>query len=169
MSPDRKNVLAFSSTVNNSVVEVIGTAGETQMGGVLLPGPTTSMVALDTGFGYAAVPSAPLAADPAGDLKPEEFHTPGRKTIAEVAEFTGLPETSQMKSLVLVADGKPVLVMLRGDHQLSEAKFGSVSGDPEFRQAHPHAVPQCRAEPPTAATAAIPAHKGASLWQQGNT
>lgn len=82
-----------------------------------------------------AAPVAPAAADPAGDLAPEEFHTPGRKTIAEVAAFTGLPETSQMKSLVLVADGKPVLVLLRGDHQLSEAKFGVVSGDPEFRPA----------------------------------
>ena len=30
-------------------------------------------------------PSAPAAADPEGDLAPEEFHTPGRKTIAEVA------------------------------------------------------------------------------------
>ena len=30
---------------------------------------------------------------PEGDLAPEAFHTPGRKTIAEVAEFTGLPET----------------------------------------------------------------------------
>ena len=70
--------------------------------------------------------TAPAAADPEGDLAPEEFHTPGRKTIAEVAEFTGLPETSQMKSLVLVADGKPVLVLLRGDHQLSETKFGAV-------------------------------------------
>ncbi|HEV2445734.1 MAG TPA: proline--tRNA ligase, partial [Candidatus Sulfopaludibacter sp.] len=87
-----------------------------------------------------AAPTAPSAADPAGDLAPEEFHTPGRKTIAEVAEFTGLPETSQMKSLVLVADGKPVLVMLRGDHQLSEAKFGVVSGDPEYRPAHPHEI-----------------------------
>src|SRR6266540_1420533 len=73
------------------------------------------------------------AVDPQGDLFPEEFHTPGRKTIAEVAEFTGLPETSQMKSLVLVADGKPVLVLLRGDHQLSETKFAAFSGDPEFR------------------------------------
>src|SRR6202035_3013876 len=69
------------------------------------------------------------------DAAPEEFHTPGRKTITEVAEFTGLPETSQMKSLVLVADGKPVLVLLRGDHQLSETKFGALTGDPEFRQA----------------------------------
>ena len=84
--------------------------------------------------------SQPLAPDPAGDLNPEPFHTPGRKTIAEVAEFTGLPESSQMKSLVLVADGKPVLVMLRGDHQLSETKFGAISGDMEFRQAHPHEI-----------------------------
>ena len=84
--------------------------------------------------------SEPTAADPEGDFDPEPFHTPGRKTIAEVAEFTKLPETSQMKSLVLVADGKPVLVMLRGDHQLSETKFGAISGDMEFRQAHPHEI-----------------------------
>jgi prolyl-tRNA synthetase len=105
------------------------------------------LVAICKGCGYAAnlekaaaSPSAPLAADPEGDLAPEEFPTPGRKTIAEVAAFTGLPETSQMKSLVLVADGKPVLVMLRGDHQLNEAKFGAVSGDPEFRTARPDEI-----------------------------
>jgi prolyl-tRNA synthetase len=99
-------------------------------------------VAVCKGCGYsanlekaAASPTQPGTADPAGDLSPEEIHTPGRKTVAEVAEFIGLPETSQMKSLVLVADGKPVLVLLRGDHQLNEAKFGSVAGDPEFRQA----------------------------------
>ncbi len=33
-----------------------------------------------------------------------------------------------MKSLVMVADGKPVLALLRGDHQLSETKFGSAVG-----------------------------------------
>src|SRR3954452_10802328 len=84
----------------------------------------------------SATPSQP-AADPEGDFTPEPFHTPGRKTIAEVAEFTGLPETSQIKSLVLVADAKPYLVLLRGDHQLSETKFAALSGDPEFRPAHP--------------------------------
>jgi prolyl-tRNA synthetase len=99
------------------------------------------------GCGYSAnlekavsKPAAPAAADPDGDLQPEPFHTPERKTIAEVAAFTRLPETSQMKSLVLVADGKPVLVMLRGDHQLSETKFGAVAGDMEFRQAHPEEI-----------------------------
>jgi prolyl-tRNA synthetase len=87
-----------------------------------------------------ASPSAPAAGDPEGNLNPEEFHTPGRKTIAEVAEFTGLPETSQIKSLILVADGKPVLALLRGDHQLSETKFAGATGDPLFRPAHPEEI-----------------------------
>ena len=82
-----------------------------------------------------AAHSNPDIDDPAGDLTPEPFHTPGRKTIAQVAEFVGLPESSQMKSLVLVANGGPILVMLRGDHQLSEKKFAEVTGDPRFRTA----------------------------------
>jgi len=97
--------------------------------------------------GYAAnlekavsKPGAPAAADPEGALDPEPFHTPGRKTIAEVAEFTKLPETSQMKSLVMVADAKPVLVMLRGDHQLSETKFASAVGAKDIRPAHPEEI-----------------------------
>ncbi len=45
-----------------------------------------------------------------------------------------------MKSLVLVAGGKPVLVMLRGDHQLSETKFAARMGVAEFRQAQPDEI-----------------------------
>jgi prolyl-tRNA synthetase len=33
-------------------------------------------------------------------------------------------------------------VLLRGDHQLSETKFGAVAGDPEFRPAHPAEISQ---------------------------
>jgi prolyl-tRNA synthetase len=87
-------------------------------------------------------PIAPAAPDPHSEHAPEEFHTPGRKTIAEVAEFTSLPETSQMKSLVMVADGKPVLVMVRGDHQLSETKFAGAMKAVEIRQAHPEEIRQ---------------------------
>jgi prolyl-tRNA synthetase len=83
-----------------------------------------------------SIPQPPTAPDPEGDLEPEEFHTPNVKTIAEVAQFTGLPETSQMKSLVMVADGSPLLALLRGDHQLSEAKLASVL-DAEVRPAQP--------------------------------
>jgi len=84
----------------------------------------------------AGRPGAPPP-DPEGELTPEPFHTPGQKTIADLAKFTGQPESAQMKSLILVAAGKPVLVMLRGDHQLSEAKFAAKSGDGNFRQATP--------------------------------
>jgi prolyl-tRNA synthetase len=104
-------------------------------------------IAVCKACGYSAnlekaesVPVRPEAPDPKGDLEPEAFHTPGQKTIADVAAFTQLPETSQMKSLVLVADGKPVLALLRGDHQLSETKFGAVAGDSAFRPAHPEEI-----------------------------
>src|SRR5437899_1507539 len=105
------------------------------------------LVAICAQCGYHAnlekavsVPVPPAAPDPEGDLAPEKFHTPGRKTILEVSEFTKLPATSQMKSLVMVADGKPVLALLRGDHQLSETKFASAVGAIEVRPAHPHEI-----------------------------
>ena len=107
-------------------------------------------IALCAACGYAAPlelacaqASHPAIGDPEGDLTPEPFHTPGHKTIAQVAEFTGLPESAQMKSLVLVAHDAPVLVMLRGDHQLSEAKFAALAGDPRFRQARSSEIFEC--------------------------
>lgn len=82
----------------------------------------------------------PSVADPEGDLAPEWFHTPGLKTIADISTFTNLPESSQMKSLVMVADGQPILVMVRGDHQLSEIKLSSVLRATDVRPAHPHEI-----------------------------
>ena len=88
----------------------------------------------------SARPSSPLAPDPEGDRDPEAFHTPGRKTIADVAEFTALPASTQMKSLVLVADDQPVLALIRGDHQLSEAKFADAVGAGSVRPARPEEI-----------------------------
>jgi len=79
-------------------------------------------------------------ADPEGDLTPEEFHTPGFKTIEEVSGFDGLPFTSHIKSLVMVADEKVVLVLVRGDHTLSETKLARVLGAREVRPAHPDEI-----------------------------
>jgi prolyl-tRNA synthetase len=73
-----------------------------------------------------AVPKPPSQPDPPDDAKPEEFATPDRKTIAEVAEFDGLPETSHIKTLVMMAGARRVMLLLRGDHQLNEAKLSSV-------------------------------------------
>lgn len=45
-----------------------------------------------------------------------------------------------MKSLVMMANNAPVLVMLRGDHQLSETKLGGVLGAADLRPAHPEEI-----------------------------
>ena len=85
----------------------------------------------------------PATPDPEGDLAPEEFHTPGVKTITQIAAFTGLPATSQIKSIVMAAGGATgeapraeiVLVLLRGDHQLSENKFAAIARTSQIRPA----------------------------------
>jgi prolyl-tRNA synthetase len=70
---------------------------------------------------------APIADDD-GPTAPEEFPTPGVRTIEDLTTFPGGAEAArQIKSLVFVAtiDGeqRPVLVLLRGDHQLHEIKL----------------------------------------------
>jgi len=42
----------------------------------------------------------------------------------------------------MVACGKPLLAMLRGDHQLSETKFAAKVGDEAFRPAQPEEIRQ---------------------------
>jgi prolyl-tRNA synthetase len=114
------------------------------------------MVASDAGEDYVVIceeagyaanmekafarPKPPAVPDPEGDLAPEKFATPNVKTIAEVAEFTGLPATSQIKSLVMVADGKPVLALVRGDHTMHETKFATAAGAQDVRPAHPEEI-----------------------------
>jgi len=66
--------------------------------------------------------------DDPGPEAPEEFPTPGVRTIEDLTTFPGgAAADRQIKSLVYVAtvNGKPcsVLVLLRGDHQLHETKL----------------------------------------------
>ena len=105
---------------------------ELETGGeVLVCGGGNFAALLGRASGIARPPAVP---DAEGDLEPEELHTPGVKTIAQVTSFTGLPATSQIKSLVMASEGMPLLVLLRGDHQLSAAKL------PGARQAEPAEV-----------------------------
>ena len=53
----------------------------------------------------------------------EEVATPNAKTIEEVASFLGLPADRFVKSLVYVADGKPVMVCVQGDRDVNEVKL----------------------------------------------
>lgn len=55
--------------------------------------------------------------------------TPGVKTIEEVSAFLKVPASATVKSVVVEGeDGKPVLLLLRGDHELNEIKAGKLAG-----------------------------------------
>ena len=53
----------------------------------------------------------------------EAVHTPDAKTIDEVSKFMGVPGSAFIKSLVYVADGKPVMVCVPGDRDVNEVKL----------------------------------------------
>jgi prolyl-tRNA synthetase len=78
-----------------------------------------------------------------GDGKPLEVHTPGQKTIEDVARFLGVSPKNKIKTLALMATeqdkktGKiklrAVVLLLRGDHQMNEAKLSTAIAGRETR------------------------------------
>lgn len=83
--------------------------------------------------------------DEPGPAAPEEFPTPGVRTIEDLTTFPGGAESSrQIKSLVFYAtiDGepRPVLVLLRGDHQLHETKLADSLRATAVRPAQPEEI-----------------------------
>jgi len=73
----------------------------------------------------ALVPEGTADAAPAGEL--EEFPTPGVVTIAALeAPPYAVPADRQFKTLVMIGDGRPFAVVLRGSDELEEAKLGSL-------------------------------------------
>jgi prolyl-tRNA synthetase len=68
-----------------------------------------------------AEPSEPGIAGPAGALA--EVATPGKGTIEEVAAFLKIDPRQLVKTLIYMADGKPVAVLVRGDRALNEIKL----------------------------------------------
>jgi prolyl-tRNA synthetase len=108
--------------------------------------------------GYAAnLEKATSRLEPVADLAPEgngeplEVHTPGMKTIEDVARFLGVSPKNKIKTLALMIDSKEeragegtrahtsqpgsraVVVLMRGDHQLNEAKLSTALAGKETR------------------------------------
>ena len=53
----------------------------------------------------------------------EEVATPGASTIDQITAFLNVEAMDCIKTLIYKADGKPVAVLVRGDHNLNEIKF----------------------------------------------
>jgi YVTN family beta-propeller protein len=110
ISPDRKTLLVFDS-VSNSVA-VINARTETATGSIPLPGPTTSMVALATGFGYAAVPGAIVNGSPTGGVVVLNLTAGGiTATISVPSAQTVVASPDGTKLLVFSNDSDAVTIM----------------------------------------------------------
>jgi prolyl-tRNA synthetase len=72
----------------------------------------------------------------------EKFATPGVVTIEALEQPPyAVPAVRQLKTLVYIADDRPVLAVVRGDHELNEAKLQSATGAGILRPAHPEEIP----------------------------
>lgn len=106
VSPDRSTLLSFDSGSNS--VDVIDTEKETQSGAFGLGGSTTSMVALSTGYGYAAVPSVPFTAGASpGAVVVMNYLTGG------IAAIIGVPDAQT----VVASPDETQLLVFSGDPQ----------------------------------------------------
>ena len=103
------------------------------------------LIASCSNCGYAAnlekaTSRLPSIIDESGPGAPEEFPTPGVRTIEDLITFPGgAAAERQIKSLVYVAtianEQRPVLALLRGDHQLHETKLADSLGSTAVRPA----------------------------------
>ena len=77
----------------------------------------------------------PSAADFPEELSaPEEVETPDQRTIEAVSQFLGVDPRATAKAMPVVADGRVVLALVRGDDRLNEMKLLQALGE-DFRPA----------------------------------
>ncbi len=118
--------------------EVVAVASDTgMMGGkvahefILLTEVGEDTIATCPEAGYYAnleVAEGVIEGYPADPQPLEKVHTPGKKTIEEVAGFLGVPTHQTAKAVFYDADadGKPVMVIIRGDRDVNEIKLAKV-------------------------------------------
>lgn len=70
-----------------------------------------------------AVVRAPVAAADQALGELEKVETPGKRKVNTVCEFLGIEPSELIKTLVYMADDKPVAVLLRGDREIEDVKL----------------------------------------------
>lgn len=86
----------------------------------------TSDYAANIELAEAVAPSTPR---PPAAVALEKIHTPKVKTIADLVAFLNVDIKQTVKAIVVEAeDGAPVLMLLRGDHELNEIKAEKIAG-----------------------------------------
>jgi len=84
----------------------------------------------DRGYEPSAEPQKPL----------EIVETPGMKTVEQVTRFLEVPAQKLVKTLIYIADGKPIAALIRGDRDLNEPKFSRSQGVARLEMAGPDTI-----------------------------
>ncbi|GAN33120.1 MAG: proline--tRNA ligase [Candidatus Brocadia sp. AMX2] len=58
----------------------------------------------------------------------KEISTPNKHTIQEVSDFLQIKPDQMVKTMIYIAGGQPVAVLLRGDHEVNETKLTKLLG-----------------------------------------
>jgi prolyl-tRNA synthetase len=87
-------------------------------------------IACCTSCDYAAnVELAPVIQSPNYQITNESLveckkvHTPGKRTVEEVTDFLRISASCLVKTLIVIADDRPVAALIRGDHELNDVKL----------------------------------------------
>jgi len=119
--------------------------------------------------GYAAniekaTSGVPKTAAREAGAAPEKFATPGVVTIEALAKAPySVAANRQIKTLIYIADSKPVVVLIRGDDQLNEAKFAGKIGTTIFRAANAEEIFEAMGAHPGSLGAVTTTRKQADL------
>ena len=93
-----------------------------------------SIILCESSCGYAAnAEKAEFRKPPNPAEEPqavEEVHTPGVKTIAELADFMEVPAAKTLKAVFYMVDGELSFVVIRGDLEVNEIKLSNALGNP---------------------------------------
>ncbi len=93
------------------------------------------------GCGYAANLEAAKCQPPAPSPQPpaerpkllEAVQTPGKHTVEQVSQFLKVPPATLIKTLLYDVDQGHVAVLVRGDHDVNEAKLARAVGSPHLK------------------------------------
>jgi len=83
----------------------------------------------------AAVKSPEKSDDNIGLLPLEKVETPGKKKVDAVCDFLGISPKELVKTMVYLADEKPIAVLVRGDHEVQPVKLKNMLGAVEVELA----------------------------------
>ncbi len=93
-----------------------------------------------------AAAMVPEAQDEA-PLPLNKVSTPGKKTVSSVCEFLQIPTETLVKTMIYLADGKPVAVLVRGDHEVQPVKLQNLLGAQEVELAEDSRVAELTGAP----------------------